>query len=406
MATLVEVFAELFRAFGYTPSLNVELEGTTGRRHPITLLLEKDSRRLAVATWIHRQSLGPAFVRELIDAVKDTGCDGGLVASLGATPETLVVEAGQAGVAVWDSRRIAQELGNAVLRETCPDVWEQPDPWTAPRPSRILEQVRQAVLEAPPPAAVTEPVAAPAPPVAEAPPPAPEPAPASPALAAPETLQVPMAFGLLDQATAAPAPAPTPAPEPAASIVPPGRNTLRLQVAPPLATSLAKGKTRTVDRLLLRLVPHYVFDYEASLLIEGSLQSEKRTGRMAVDAATKRVREWALPLEVADVAVHGVDVDEKPVRLAEPDARKLLASELRTLVTRDVVLEEDDSEWSVVVKKKVELAENELRLTLQGVYYLPVWRASGRDGSVEIDATNGQFVHEELTVAKSDALLI
>jgi len=404
MATLVEVLAELFRAFGYTPTLSAELEGTTGRRHSVPLLLEKDNRRVALTVWLHRQSLGPSFVREFIDAAKDTGCDGGLIVSLGSTPETLIVEAGQSSVAVWDSRRIAQELGNAVLRETCPEAWEQGDPWTPPRPSRILDQVHQTVLQAEPPTATmpspvveTTPAAPPEPPVPVA---------AAPVHEAPETLQVPLAFGILDEATT-PTPQP-PAPPPAPPAEPPrtGRNALRMHVTRALAASIAKAKTRTVDRLVLRLTPFYVYDYEASLLVEGSLQSEKRQGRMAVDAATKRVHAWTMPLDVAEPAIEGVDLDERPARVAEADARKILTSELRTLVTRDIVLEEDDSEWSVVVKKKVELDEEALHLTPHGTFLLPVWRASGRDGSIEIDATTGQVVHEELTVAKSDALLI
>jgi hypothetical protein len=94
------------------------------------------------------------------------------------------------------------------------------------------------------------------------------------------------------------------------------------------------------------------------------------------------------------------------VRLSEDEGRKVLVAELRTLVTRDVVMQEDESEWSVVVKKKVELAEDELKLAYLGLHWTPVWRVSGKDGSVEIDAVTGQFLHEEITTPKSDALLI
>jgi hypothetical protein len=411
MAALVDVLAEFFRAFGYRPTLHTELEGTTGRRHGIALLLEKDTRRLAVATWLHRQSLGPNFLAEFVDAVKDTGCDGGLVISLGGVPEAIAVQAGRDRILVWDSRRTAQELGSAVLRETCPDAWHQADPWAPPRASRILDHVHETVIQqagpsAPPPMPSMEAAAEPAP-AAPA-----EPLLASPADAAPVQLELPLAFGVLDAALepaqdpspppaeTAPAPLPEPAPERT------GPRLLRMQVPRTLAASLARPKTRSVDRQFLRLVPHYVFDYEASLLVEGTLEAQKQTGRMAVDAATKKVKPWTYPLDAGELANDGADVDEKPMRLAEADARRILSAELQTLVTRDVVLEEDDSEWSVVVKKKVELAEDELRLVLQGVYFVPIWRVSGKDGSVEIDATNGQVVFEEIAAPKSDALLI
>lgn len=432
MATLVEVLAEFFRSFGYAPTPQYELEGVSGRRHAVPLLLEKDLRRLPLTAWLHREPLGPRFLQEFLDAVQDAGCDGGVVLSLGPVPEPLRVQAHRQRVQVWDSLRVAHELGSAVLRETLPDVWHQPDPWSPPRPSRILDQIHAASLQAAPspetPPRAPAPGLAPAAPAA-APDPALEPpleasSPptlAAPHEAAPETLELPFAFGVLDQATepapapptavpAAPALAPAPAPV-LASMAPswtprPGPRVLRLQVSRDLAVSLAKPQTRTVDRLFLRLVPHHVFDYEAALLVEGNPGAEHQRGRMAVDAATKRVVPWGHNLDVADFSAEGTDVDEKPVRIQEPDAHRLLAQELRRLVTRDVVLEEDGSEWSVVIKKKVELAENELRLSPLGLYWLPIWRVTGRDGSVEIEATTGQILREEITAPQPDALLL
>ncbi len=431
MATLVDVFSEFFRAFGYTTRTRTELPGTSGRRHPVALLLEKDTRRVAVAFWLHRQPLGPTFVAELLEAIRDTACDGGLVVSLGAVPETLTVHAAQNRVQVWDSLRTTQELGSAVVRETCPDVWEQQDPWATPRPSRILHQVHQAALNATPatppaPAAAPTPVPTPAPAPTPASPVSEPPFPAAipPLLAAPETqpspiLEIPMAFGILDQAvqpaTAAPTPPapapPTPAPTVAPSFAPapiprPARRILRTQVSKSLALSLAKPKTRTIDRVFLRLVPCHVFDYEAQVLVEGSLHADTQTGRVCVDASTKRVKPWVHALDVGEVALEGADVDEKPIRLPSDEAQKILTNELRSLVTRDVVTQEDESEWSVIVKKKVELAENELRLHNLGVYWVPIWRVAGRDGSIEIDAATGQVVFEEITAPKADALLL
>lgn len=402
----MEVLAELFRVHGYAASRPGEMMGSSGRRHPLPLLLERDARRVAVTAWLHRQPLGAAFVREFLDAVRDTGCDGGLIVSLGALADPVRAEAARERIQVWDSRRVAEELGHGVLRETVPDLWEVVDPLMAPRPSRLLDLVHQG-----PPAPATAPPAPPPRPVDAAAEP-PFPAAVPPLLANPDqapaaTLELPAAFGALDQAAAGVLPeAPTAPPPPSANGPPGRRGILRVHVSKALATSLAKAKTRTIDRLFLRLVPHHVFDYEASLVVEGTVETQKREGRMAVDAALKRVVPWTRPLDVADLPADGVDVDEKPVRIAVADARKLLVADLRTLVTRSVVFEEDASEWSVMVRKKVELADEDLRLAPVGLFWVPIWRASGKEGSVEIDAATGQVILEETTVPRSDAQLL
>lgn len=427
MTTLTQVLSELFRSFGYTGTHVGELEGLSGRRHAVPLILEKDSRRLAVTVWAHRQPLGPSFVQEFTETIRDTGCDGGLIASLGASPEILVVQAAKARIHVWDSRRIAQELGEAVLGETVPDVWQRNDPLVAGRPSRLVERVHESTIQNAPP--TTTPVAA-TDPVQEPPFPTEIPTVLAAEAASPSpTLEVPAAFGLFDSLPTVPptepgqttleqastpvepAPAPpttmaSPPPPPTPAPSKPVRRILRVQVAKGLAASMAKPKTRSVDRIFLRLTPHYVFDYEAQLLVEGSLNSEKRQGRLAIDASMKKVRPWAHALETGDLPSDAADIDEKPVRMPEADARTLAVTELKGLVTRDVVHEEDGNEWSVVVKKRVELAEDELRVESLGIHWTPVWRITGRDGTVEIDATTGQFLHEEISVPRSDALLI
>lgn len=423
MATLVQVFAELFRSYGYQATLGPELSGASGRRHPMALLLERDTRRFAVSLWLNRQPLGSAFVSEFIHTVQDAQLDGGLLVSLGAVPETTLTQTAPHRIQVWDSRRTAQELGNAVLAETCPEAWDASDPLAQARPSRILEQVHAAAPPSPAPpapaASTVAPLAVATPfPTEISTPPAPAPTPA------PTELQLPFAFGVLDQASApsppapalAPSPTPVqvpvvspfPSPVPEASPAParPQSRILRLQVNKNLAVSLAKPKTRTVDRMFLRLVPHYVYNYEAQLLVEGSLQTEQRQGRMGVDAALKKARPWTLALDTADLPAEGAEIDEKPVRVPEAEARKIVVNELRTLVTRAVVHEEDASEWSVVVRKKVELAADEIRLELLGIYWQPIWRLTGVDGSVEIDAATGQMLHEESSVLRNDAQLI
>lgn len=448
MAHLIEVFSELFRSYGYASTSPHEVEGRSGRRWPARLLLEKDSRRLAVLTWLEAQPLPETLVESARELVRDGASDGALVLSLGPVGEALAVRGASERVQVWDLLRITQELGTAVLHETCPGLWDRQDPLTAPRASRILAHVRQAVLQQAPtqplpaPAAPTSPEptpsppstptvqatlpttvpppsvpsalpsSAPAPALADAPPPA-APSPAVPAAAerAAGEFALPPAFGVLDGFVSQPViTQPAPQTPPASPTTPEprtdGRKIVRVQVNKSLALSLVKGKLRHVERVFLRLVPYYVYDFEAHLLLEGSLDAEVRKGRMGVDAALKRVQEWAQPLDVGELPREGVDVDEKKVRLTEPEARKALLGELQGFVTRDVTMQEDDSEWSVVVRKKVTLAEDEIRLNPLGVFWVPLWRLTGKEGSVEINASTGEVVFEELLQPRADAQLI
>lgn len=443
MTTLIEVLAHFFGPFGYEARTHESITGRSGRNHPIPLTLEKDARRVAVAAWLHSTPVGETFAREFIDAVGDTGCDAGLLVSLGATPDAVTRPAKEARVHVWDSRRLAQELGDAVLRETCPDQWTQRDPLLASKPSRIMDAV-QTTAPAPVPEAARE---LPVTPQAE--PAFPTTAPTAAAQEtdhSPETLEVPAAFGLFDAVESAPqqAPAPTESAPPASSApaaempfglwaepaqVPAAatpsmlqptaaapsmhpataraeKPILRLQVTKELARSLAKPKTRTIDQLFLRLVPHHVYDFEAHVLVEGSLNAERKTGRMAIDASRKRVAEWPYALETSRLEATGVDIDEKPVRASADDGRDMIIKELQRLVTRDVTMQEDDSEWSVTVKKKVELAEDEVTLNHVGTYWVPVWRVAGEHGHVEIDAATGQFLLEEIAEPQHDSVLI
>lgn len=393
--------ASWFRSFGYSAQSNINLEGATGNGYLAPLLLERDARRIAVYGWLRGQSLDPSVLDTAVGSVRDAGCDSALILCLAPLTEPQKLEAGKLGVTLWDAKRIVQELGEAVLSEMCPDVWTRSDPLAAARPSRVREAVR---LEAFTKSEPAPPSAPPAEPALEIPFPAAVP----PLLAAPDTqpapeLRLPAAFGALEAALAQTVSSP---PDPTINGGPPLPRVLRLQVSKSLASSLVRKRIGLPDRIFLRLSPYYVFDYEAHILVDGSLDAEPRRGRMAVDAAQKKVQEWGVPLETGTLDSTGVDVDEKKVRLPMEEASALLKAELSKVVTRDVVMEEDADDWSVVVKKKVTLGPDDVRVTPQGLYYLPVWRVSGKQGAVEIDAASGQVVFEEILAPRTDAQLL
>ena len=405
MTGLVEVFSAWFRTFGYSVRLDATVQGASGSYHQLPLLVELDARRIGVYAWMRTDPPNNSFFDAVRSATHDLRLDQTVVLSLAGVPDGERATLARNDVHVWDARRIAQELGEAVLAETCPEVWPRTDPLQVVR-SKVMEEVLQAkepIAPARAPAPAPEPTAEPPFPVA-----------AAPALATPQQqpateLVVPAAFAMFE--TPAPAPAPAaPAPAAATPVATPTprpiRPILRTQVSKALALSLVRKKIRNIDRIILRLSPYHVFDYEAHLLIDGSLDAETRRGRMAVDATLKKVMEWSLPLDIADLNAEGCDVDEKKVRVDVAAAENALRHELVNLVTRDVVLAEDGDEWSVVVKKKVALAPSDITLHPLGTFWIPIWRVSGKEGSIEIDATSGTVLHEEIAVEKSDSQLI
>lgn len=400
VSRLLDVFSEWFRSFGYTP-----LRETADA----TLVLERDARRIAVLGRLTRDAVDEATLRSAHEAQRALRCDQGLFLTLGPVAEAAKVQWQKEGLVVWDAKRIIQELGEAVLNETCPDVWTRSDPLAPPKPSRLMDTVQQQTLVAapaapPPPPPVTEAKAEPAFPAAVPPVLASEPKQTT------IELELPPAFGLFDEpapkASAPPAP-PVPAETPGTPIAArTGRQVLRSHVSKALAVSMVKKKIRTVDRTFLRLAPFHIYDYEAHLLVEGSLDADIRRGRMAVDASLRKVVDWTLPLETGEVANEGSDIDEKKIRVSDADAQTLLRQELVKIVTRDVVMAEDGDEWSVVVKKKVTLGPNDVKLRPLGVYWMPIWRVAGKDGSLEIDASNGNVVFEEILTERHDSQLI
>lgn len=404
MTGLVEVFSAWFRTFGYSVRLDATVQGASGSHHQLPLLVELDARRIGVYAWMRADTPNPAFFDAVRSATRDLRLDQSVILSLASLPDAERATLARSDVHVWDARRIAQELGEAVLAETCPDVWPRNDPLQTTR-SKVMEEVLQA-KEPVAPTPVETPAAEP---LAELP----FPVAAAPVLATPHQqpsreLVVPAAFAMFET----PAPA-TPAPVHVAPVATapatpsrPIRPILRTQVSKALAISLVKKKLRAIDRVFLRLSPYHVFDFEAHLLIDGSLDAETKRGRMAVDATLKKVMEWSLPLDIAELNAEGCDVDEKKVRVDTTGAENALRHELVNLVTRDVVLAEDGDEWSVVVKKKVALAPTDITLRSLGTFWIPIWRVSGKDGSIEIDATSGNVLHEEIAVEKSDSQLI
>lgn len=412
MTVLLNVFAEWFRSFGYTIA-----QATPGDPSG-PLLVERDARRIGVFGWLRREPVPESFLAESIEFLRGARLDSGVLICMGPAGDALRNQLQPHGIQLWDTQRVIQELGEAVLAETLPDVWNRTDPLLAPRASRIMAAAQPApapaAAAAPEPPATPEPKQEPAFPVVAAP------VLATPAEQAPTQLDLPLAFGILDSPptnpplfTLGPEPATAPSPPPAApapQAVPAtprlGRQVLRSQVSKSLAVSMVKRKLRMVDRVFLRLSPFYVYDYEATLLVDGSLDADLKKGRMAVDAAQKRVVEWSTPLETGELQTDGADIDEKKVRVADADAQAVVRQELVKLVTRDVVMQEDDDEWSVVVKKKVNLGPDDVRLNPRGVYWVPIWRISGPEGAIEIDASTGNVVFEELLSQRTDSQLI
>lgn len=181
---------------------------------------------------------------------------------------------------------------------------------------------------------------------------------------------------------------------------------LKLQVSRRVAHNLVKDKLRRVREDRLRLIPFEVFSYEADVLVDGRLDAETKRGRVGVDAWMKRAQVWDHGTETAPLDAGGAEVEPLKVRLDREEARRIVLSHLEELVGREITEEQEGDDWSVVVKRRVRLAEEDVRIRYDGTYWLPVWRLSGAEGAVEIDAAGGQVLEEEILVEQTDSQLL
>jgi hypothetical protein len=181
---------------------------------------------------------------------------------------------------------------------------------------------------------------------------------------------------------------------------------LRVQVGRRVARNLVKEKLREVREDRLRLVPYFLFNYKAELLVDGRLDAETHEGLVGIDASTKRALEWHFGIETAPLSEQDVEVERKSVRIDQAAARQVLLKHVGALVGREVTTEEQSDEWSMVVRKRVRLAGDEISVRFLGLYWLPVWRLAGPGGSIEIEAASGETVEEDVLVEQSDSQLI
>jgi hypothetical protein len=186
----------------------------------------------------------------------------------------------------------------------------------------------------------------------------------------------------------------------------PSPGVLRMQVGPRLAANMVKEKVRELRDVRLRLVPFLVYEFEADVLLDGKLDAETKRGHVGVDAWMKRAGRWDEGFETAPLEADGVEIEKRQIRLSEYEGKLLALRHLEEIVGRDTTQKEDTDEWSVVVKKRVRFAGDDVRIRCLGTFWVPIWRLTGRDGSVEIDAATGQVIEEELLVEPSDSQLL
>lgn len=195
----------------------------------------------------------------------------------------------------------------------------------------------------------------------------------------------------------------TPPPEAEATATPDLEHpVLCLHVPLDKAKAIARDRVFTVDHIELVLHPVHLVRYECDLLAEGSLRYDTVSGIVQVHATDKTAGEVGEGIEPEGVAPlpepWRAYVRDRRVRIAAERARELAFEWVMAAHTRvvDVRVDDEEQNFSITEKHRVSPRPDHARLEHAGVFYRGVWRLSGTNGSLEIDAITGSVDDEGL----------
>lgn len=374
MSDLARLVEALFALRGF------ESETPAGGR---VLLFRKEGERLAVRVRETKDPV-PAFAaRELADTLPALGH--GVLVCLGDVGHEARAILESAAIDVWTRDKLVHEVGKAYLEAAERGALPRAVVPEAPG----LEAAEPALVPAP------EPVGAAPAPVAPAPTPAAPPAPSlwtrSPVPATPEALVAappapparalaPDTVRLLPPAAAPPPPGPPPS------------DVLRATVDGEQARRLGVGRLLRVESAALELVPFHAFRYRCRLEARGVPQAE-RSGIVAVDAVGGTARE--LP-EPAFGTAPEPDERLSPL-LPQLDASNLAKRKVVEVHTEKVRVQASLGRGAAIVEDRwVRPDPRSVELEAQGVWWLPVWRLAGQNGTMRINAVTGAVEEEKL----------
>jgi hypothetical protein len=143
----------------------------------------------------------------------------------------------------------------------------------------------------------------------------------------------------------------------------------------------------------LELIPYYVYNYSCEVLIEGSLDTKRNTGVIAVNGVTKEAEEWSMDIEVG---TPDFGYAKLPARINEKKAWEIAYQRIIELNTKVVEVMDERDVAIVFEKRKIKPKEDALSVNLSGLYYLPIWNIKGKTGVMIINAVTSEIIKEEI----------
>jgi hypothetical protein len=158
------------------------------------------------------------------------------------------------------------------------------------------------------------------------------------------------------------------------------------------ATKTGLGRLLRVDKATLELRPLHAFRYACSLAAKG-VTSIPKHGLLAVDAVTGGAREIPEPTFGA-LPEPGRRVQ---ALVAELDAVTHAKRKVVELHTQKMRVSSGLGRNALIVEDKVVRPDpHTMQMDHQGLWWHPVWRLEGQNGSLVVDATTGDIAEEKL----------
>jgi hypothetical protein len=158
------------------------------------------------------------------------------------------------------------------------------------------------------------------------------------------------------------------------------------------ALRVGGGRLLRVDRASLELVPLHAVRYACRLETKGAPPQAKQ-GLLAVDAVTGAVRELPEP-QFAPPSEQGERLQAMLPDTDAVDAARRKVIELHTQKVR--VKNTLGRSAAIVADVWVRPDPKSIVLDAQGVWYLPLWRLEGQNGSLRVNAATGAIEEEKL----------
>ncbi len=421
MPTLIDVLTEVMKSYGYETQTDYEMEGVSGAVYTVPIYAVKGDMHLVLDCKESGDETTLADIGLFIDTLKDIGVDAGIFATVGRFGKEVAKAAATEGTTLWDRERLEREVGRTILAEVIGASSILQEPWDAvsrePDDGHGVGKITEdwGVSEDAGPLFFVPPNEIFAQAVSSG-----KERPwskeeeqlrndsscghGSDATGEPDTGFM---FDMFGQTDGEPPVADTAVGPGHTESHDDGERILQPRFDGQMASRIAKNRIFTIDSEELILIPYEICDYRCELLVEGRLDTDYKVGRMAVHARLKNADEWKGDTAwVSRKEMPGVKMTFQEPRydLSELDEAALDAVVERN--SRDVEVEVDSDEVTIVERKKVRPKGDAIEIKSLGIHYLPIWRFKGRNGLVEIDATNGKVVNEELRNRVSDAVLI